>query len=126
MKYFEFEMITDKSSRNSFIERFCVWLFNLLLPRANPTLEGNIDSVKKWYIEYNDIYNYTNREIGIDKHGNIVFKAPFNDNLGYWCDNDLSISDYKKFGIQSISKNQFEKLWNFDIDGSPDKVRANS
>lgn len=96
----------------SWFERICVFILKLLIPQSNPSYGKNIDCVKEWCIEYDDVGEYTNREIGIDNHGCLVFKAPCLNDLGYWCDNDLTMDDYKKFNIQQMKKEEFEKLWN--------------
>lgn len=80
------------------------------MPKANPTLEGNIDNVFVWYVEYDISGSYTNREIGMDAEGNVVFKAPYEDNLGYWVDNDLTLENYRSFNPVSVSAKEFETL----------------
>ena len=46
-----------------------------------------------------------------DAEGNVVFKAPYEDNLGYWVDNDLTLEDYRSFNPVSVSAKEFEALW---------------
>ena len=41
----------------------------------------------------------------------MIFKAPYKKNLGFWCDEDLSLDDYSKFCYKHISKSEFESLW---------------
>ena len=82
---------------------------------ANPTLEENLGYVKEWYLEYDDVEEYTNREVGVAENGLVVFKAPFEENWGYWCDNDMTMDDYRNLNIHAISKEAFEKLWNEEI-----------
>lgn len=114
MMYIKFkvqEKETDSSSEDSLQMRVISKILDWVVPRANPTLEGNIDKVSVWYVEYDTSEDYTNREIGLDVDGNVIFKAPYEDNLGYWVDNDLTFEDYKEFNPQSVSAEEFGTLW---------------
>ena len=55
------------------------------------------------------------------ENGLVVFKAPFEENWGYWCDNDMTIDDYRNLGIHTISKEVFEKLWNEEVQSPTEK-----
>ena len=48
----------------------------------------------------------------MDADGNVVFKAPYEDNLGYWVDNDLTLEDYRSLNPLSVSAKEFEIIWN--------------
>lgn len=115
MLYFKFEVPRCKKSKGTFREKVTNWLLSHLIPTTNPTLEHNIAYVKQWYIEYDDVEEYTNREVGVTENGLVVFKAPFDENWGYWCDNDMTMDDYRSLGIHAISKEAFEKLWNKEV-----------
>ena len=114
MLYIKFqvqEKETESDTRNSFLMKVFLKILDWVVPKANPTLEGNIDKVFVWYVEYDTADNYTNREIGMDAEENVVFKAPYEDNLGYWVDNDLTLENYRSFNPVSVSAKEFETLW---------------
>lgn len=116
MQYFSFtNVLKGEKTKDTFFEKIATWLLSHLIPKTNPTLEHNIAYVKHWYIEYNDVEEYANREVGVTENGSVVFKAPFEENLGYWCDNDMTMDDYRNLGIHAISKEVFEKLWNKEV-----------
>ena len=83
-----------------------------ILPRTNPDYSsGIIDAVEYWYVEYDEEKGLTCREIGLNAEKQLIFKAPYKKNLGFWCDEDLSLDDYSKFCYKHISKSEFESLW---------------
>ena len=94
-----------------FFDESFLKILDWVVPKANPALEDNIDKVFVWYVEYDTADNYTNREIGMDAEENVVFKAPYEDNLGYWVDNDLTLENYRSFNPVSVSAKEFETLW---------------
>lgn len=108
-------MLIGKKTKNTLWEKIIDWLLNHFMPMANPTLDKNLGYVKEWYIEYDDVEEYANREVGVAENGLVVFKAPFEENWGYWCDNDMTMDDYRNLNIHAISKEAFEKLWNEEI-----------
>ena len=84
MRYFNLKVLVGKKPKDTFWEKITnkllthlVKLLTHLVPKANPTLEENLDYVKEWYIEYDDVEEYTNREVGVAENGMVVFKAPF-------------------------------------------------
>ena len=116
MQYFSFDsVLIGKKTKNTLCEKVIDWLLNHFIPMANPTLEENLYYVKEWYLEYDDVEEYTNREVGVGENGLVVFKAPFEENWGYWCDNDMTMDDYRNLNIHAISKEAFEKLWNEEV-----------
>ena len=116
MQYFSFySVLIGKKTKNTLWEKIIDWLLNHFMPMANPTLDKNLGYVKEWYIEYDDVEEYTNREVGVAENGLVVFKAPFEENWGYWCDNDMTMDDYRNLNIHAISKEAFEKLWNEEV-----------
>lgn len=56
--------------------------------------------------------DYTNREVGLDKNGEVIVKAPYKKSLGFWVDEDLTLKDYSdSFEIHYVNKSEFERLW---------------
>ena len=120
MKYFIF---TDKDNENrntltnsSFVKVFD-FLLSFLIPKANPDFDSMYDNVITWFIEYDEDNDYTNREVGVDKQGRVIVKAPYKRNLGFWVDEDLTFQDYvDNFNIQYISKEAFESIWEKELE----------
>ena len=78
MQYFYItNVLKDEKPKDTCFEKMANWLLRHFVPIANPTLEHNLDYVKEWYIEYDDVEEYTNREVGVAENGSVVFKAPF-------------------------------------------------
>lgn len=102
MVYFRFNDNNDneEESKQSLLMCILDWIH----PNANPDFEKKFPFVMCWYIEYDEINNYTNREIGIDKKGGMITKDPFFRNLGIWCDSDVTLDVYKSFGIKIIEE----------------------
>ena len=115
MLYFKLEYQYSIVQKATFLEKIIDRLLSHFVPMANPTLEENLGYVKEWYLEYDDVEEYTNREVGVAENGLVVFKAPFEENWGYWCDNDMTMDDYRNLNIHAISKEAFDKLWNEEI-----------
>ena len=86
MRYFNLKVLVAKKSKDTFWGKIINWLISHFVPMANPTLDKNLGYVKEWYIEYDDVEEYVNREVGLAENGLVVFKAPFEENWGYWCD----------------------------------------
>ena len=117
MIYFKFCDIPSKKSlrgKNVFIklwDRISSSLGKFL--NANPDIESKIDEVEQWVVEYdNTEYHQAIREIGIDSQGNIILKMPDDRNYGFWLDTGFTLNDFKKFGINYITEDEFNNLWN--------------
>ena len=65
MKYFNLKVLVGKKPKDTLWEKIINKLLTHLVPKANPTLEENLYYVKEWYIEYDDVEEYTNREVGV-------------------------------------------------------------
>ena len=116
MQYFSFDsVLIGKKTKNTLWEKIIDWLLNHFMPMANPTLDKNLGYVKEWYIEYDDVEEYANREVGVAENGLVVFKAPFEYNFGYLCYNDMTMDEDRNLNIHAISKEAFDKLWNEEI-----------
>ncbi len=115
MKYFKFKMPLEEEKeipQTPMHESLFDWLLEKLIPKANPDFDIKYNDVDTWFVEYDEDNDCTNREIGLNRDGHIIVKGPFNNNLGYWVDNDLSLQDYEDdFDIQYINKDVFEELW---------------
>lgn len=119
MKYLTFRIPSKEKkedSKASTFEMLLEWILEKLLPKANPDFDLKYEDVVIWFVEYDEDNHYTNREIGLDKDGRVIVKGPFQNNLGYWVDNDLTLPNYDNdFNIQYIDKAVFEKLWEAEI-----------
>lgn len=112
MTYIRFDFEESKPKENNSVwETMLSSLLEKVLPKANPTLESCIGKVHTWYVEYDTSGNFVNREIGVDNGGSVIFKAPSEDNLGYWCDNALTLEDFKRFHPICVSAYVFNELW---------------
>ena len=101
-----------ESCKTSALEKIFMWLLEKLIPKANPDFGTKYDDVETWFIEYDEENDYTNREIGLDKDGHIIVLGLFQENLGYWVDNDFTLQNYEEhFDVQYIDKTVFEDLW---------------
>lgn len=122
MKYFKFKMPSEEEKeipQTPMHESLFDWLLEKLIPKANPDFGTKYNDVDTWFVEYDEENDCTNREIGLNRDGHIIVKGPFNNNLGYWVDNDLSLQDYEDdFDIQYINKDVFEELWEDEITGT--------
>lgn len=115
MRYFKFIMPSKEekeSSKPSLFETVLEWLLEKIVPKANPDFDMKYNDVEIWIVECDEEKDSINREIGLDKDGMVIVKGPFQNNVGYWVDNNLTIDDYKNaFDVQYIDKAVFEKLW---------------
>ena len=120
MKYFKFKKNIGKEIKKSSIHESSIWdcihwILSKLIPKANPDFEKKYKNIDTWYIEYDDEKHFTTKEIGIDKDGNVIVKAPFYNNFGLWVDSDMKYEDYLSYDICVITKNDFNLLWNLPI-----------
>lgn len=124
MKYFSFKtkqgetVKANKSHGKRLLQRFFDRALILFLnkvchiPRANPDFDDMYYRVKTWYVEYDEENNYTNREVGLDSNGEVIFKAPYKKDLGFWVEKDLTLKDYSdSFETHYVNKSEFERLW---------------
>ena len=123
MVYFKFENIyskNEKKSNSSLGNRFLVYVIKCVfwfIPKTNPDFEDVYENVITWYIEYDDINNYANREVGIDANGKVVVKGPYLKNLGFWTSEDLTYKQFiSEFEIVHIEKKVFDVLWNKELE----------
>lgn len=119
MDYVKFKDTSYSSYRKiPFLSKMLSGIIGLFLPNANPTLGNNIFKVYIWYIEYDTKEDYTNREVGLDENGSVVFKAPYGKNLGFWCNEDMQLDDYyRRFNSEKIEKSEFERMWKKHVIG---------
>lgn len=112
MIYFSFKYSNSPKSYNSnIISR----ILKKIIPQANPNFDDKYQFVDNWYIEYDEVEEITEREVGTDTKGVVIVKAPFKDNFGFWVDNNLKMEDYSKFSIKHIYSEDFNQLWNTEI-----------
>lgn len=85
-----------------------------IIPIANPDFYNEIDEVQYWLVEFDTETGIPEREIGLSKEGRVILKMPYKNNYGYWIDNNLLLNDFKEnFIVSEISKDSFEKYWDF-------------
>lgn len=124
MKYFSFKTkqgetadankLYGKRLLQRFFDRALIFFLNKVccIPRANPDFDDMYYRVKTWYVEYDEENNYTNREVGLDSNGEVIFKAPYKKDLGFWVEKDLTLKDYSdSFEIHYVNKSEFDMLW---------------
>ena len=94
------------------VKKGIIGILTSIIPKANPDFEDKIDLVENWLVELDYETGIPEREIGIDKNGQIILKMPFENNYGYWTDNNLLLADFKKnFMTSEISQDSFENHW---------------
>ena len=99
--------------KDNLFKRTIIFLLQLVLPRANPDFDKKIDLVSFWLLEFTDEHSTPVREIGLNTHGELIMKMPYNRNYGYWVDNNLTFTDFKnRFEYGDIAKSYFEEKWN--------------
>ncbi len=102
---------TDKLSKRV-LKKALIRVLTIVIPKANPDFENKIDAVKHWLVELETETGIPQREIGLDDREEVILKMPYKDNRGYWTDNNLLLSDFKKlFEVQEIDKANFEAKW---------------
>ena len=94
-------------------QKVFVKLLSYIIPKSNPDFEEKIDLVRNWYLEFEEEESEPTREIGLDADGKVIAKMPYEDNYGYWTDNNLNYFDFiERFKYSIIDKDQFEIEWN--------------
>ena len=114
MKYFKFESPTNdaKEENPSIFKRMLYKALDFMINAIGDGYEEEkFNLVKTWYIEYEEETQSTCREIGVDTNGDVQVKAPFNGVYGYWVDADLTLEDYRKFGMTSVDFKTFQQIW---------------
>ncbi|WP_299126389.1 hypothetical protein [uncultured Winogradskyella sp.] len=99
------------------IKKVVIGILSSIVPKGNPDFEDKIDLVETWIVELDNETGIPEREIGMDKNGRVIIKMPFNDNYGYWTDNNLKLEDFKShFDTSEIGRDTFENYWSlFEI-----------
>ena len=107
---------SDRIVKRTF-KNVIVGILTSIIPKANPDFENKIDLVENWLVELDIETGIPEREIGLNKNGQVILKMPFKNNYGYWTDNNLLLKDFKKlFSTSEINYADFEKYWNsFDL-----------
>jgi len=72
--------------------------------------------VKKWLVEYNEIENYTCREIGLNELSEVVYCSPSKMFHGYWADANMNLESYERFRPEPIDVEEFQKHWTDKFD----------
>ena len=118
MNYIQFKVLKREhnSGPDGFVKRnlkkTVIGILSSIIPKANPDFEEKIDLVETWVVELDKETGSPEREIGMDKNGGIIVKMPFNDNYGYWTDNNLKLEDFKShFETSEIGRDTFENYW---------------
>ena len=112
MKYFEFKFnqqsnVKKESRLKELFYIFVKKTLALFLPKANPDFDSIYEKVVIWLIEYDDVKNYSKREVGLDENRQPIVKGPYKKNLGFWVDSNMTYEDFSKFNIQEIKQSCF-------------------
>lgn len=117
MLYFKFKCksfsgnLSLRKKKKTLWEMLAERLYKMLL--ANPDFDDKLRYVAQWYLEYDEEYNSSWREIGLDINQKIIVKMPDERNYGFWLDTNCTIEDFDKdFGIQMVTEQEFNNLWN--------------
>ena len=113
--YIQFKVPTQEQKSNSDgiekrnLKKAIIGILSSIIPKGNPDFEEKIDFVETWIVELDNETGIPEREIGMDKNGGIIVKMPFNDNYGYWTDNNLKLEDFKShFETSEIGRDTFD------------------
>lgn len=94
------------------IKKAITGILSSIIPKGNPDFENKIELVETWIVEFENETEIPEREIGMDKDGQIIVKMPFKNNYGYWTDNNLLLPDFKEhFETTEINQDSFENYW---------------
>jgi hypothetical protein len=108
----EYQPSKDGFAKTAFINIFG-GILSRIIPKANPDFDKEIEDVEFWLVECDKETGIVEREIGLDKENQVILKMPFNENYGFWIDNNLLLNDFKNhFEVSEISKESFEQNWN--------------
>lgn len=92
-----------------------------IIPKANPDFDDKIDDVDEWFIEINEETGEPEREIGINNVGQTIAIMPFNQNYGYWTDNNFNLDDFvEKFNATQMTSKEFNNRWDRYENGKAD------
>ncbi len=92
-----------------------------IIPKANPDFDDKIVDVDEWLVEINEETGKPDREIGINNEGQTIAIMPFNQNYGYWTDNNLSLDDFlEQFNATRIESKEFNNRWDRYENGKAD------
>ncbi|TGD59381.1 hypothetical protein [Flavobacterium humi] len=115
MKYFKFSQPKKKlgvNKKETIISKILNFAFSFI-PKANPKYDKLIQFVDVWYIEYDDVNECIEKEIGLNENYQVILKMPFQNEYGYWLDTDMKFEDFQnRFGIEKIDEPEFFKKWN--------------
>jgi hypothetical protein len=88
------------------------WILYRIFPIANPDFDKKIDDVRIWLLEFDSNNGTPTREIGLDANEQVIAKMPYNENYGYWTDNNMTLKDFSnQFQVIEISQDFFEQKW---------------
>lgn len=121
---FEAPNVAQLTQANSGLKRslklFFTKLLSTVLPKANPDFDHKIAGVRYWLVELDFATGIPQREIGLDKNAQVLLKMPFEDNYGYWTDNNLLLRDFEEFfNTTKIDKSAFLEYWEVFLSKSP-------
>ncbi|QKG52535.1 hypothetical protein [Hymenobacter sp. BRD67] len=118
MTYIQFDAPRSNSQETKdglikkWLKKALLSIITIILPMANPDFNDEIDDVVYWLVECDDETGIPEREIGLNKEGQVILKMPCGDNIGYWTDNNLLLKDFREhFVVFEISKEFFECNW---------------
>ena len=106
----------DNTGKESFFRRsiknLAAAVLTKIIPAQNPDFENQIDNVQHWLVECDKETGVPQREIGLDREGRVLMKMPFNDNYGYWTDNNMLLDDFREhFKVSEITQEEFNRQW---------------
>ncbi len=82
-----------------------------IIPEGNPHLNGQLELVNEWVVKF-DGEGLPVREVAIDSNDIAIAKLPWQDDYGYWTDNNLVKSDFiEQFQVLEIEKQVFLNYW---------------
>ena len=75
--YLKFDTPVGPSSEPHEHQTWWIRLLRRILPAANPDFEDLFEEVSYWYVEYDTVGKYTNREVGLGEDGSPLTIAPY-------------------------------------------------